>query len=135
MVCSLPHMKRWKKRLLIVGAALTVIVVYPAIVLLNGIGHIQAMVINDVDLSQVSDGRHEGEFSWARWRYAVEVTVKDHRMEAIELRKGTAANNTTRKAVEEMLRSQRVKIDAVTGATVTTKAFSKAVENALAQGQ
>lgn len=99
-----------------------------------GLSDIQKMVIEDVDLSTVPDGVYTGRFQKARWTHEVKVTVKDHRITAIENTNrlpDEARRGIVEKAIEAMLAKQSVDIDVVSGATVNTKAFQKAVENAL----
>jgi uncharacterized protein with FMN-binding domain len=103
-----------------------------------GLSDIKKMVINDVDLSKLSDGVYVGKFHKIRWTYEVEVTVKDHKITAIKnIRKtpNPSNDNIVDGAIKAMLAKQSVDIDVISGATVNTKAFQKAVENALTQGK
>ncbi len=100
-----------------------------------GLGDVKKMVINDVDLSRVPDGVYRGKFHKVRWTYDVEVTVKDHKITAIKtLNKVDGREMIVEGAQEAIIKNQSVKIDAVSGASIDTKAFQKAVENALAEG-
>ena len=101
-----------------------------------GLKDIQHMTIDDVDLQTVQDGEHIGTFKKARWKNVVKVTVKNHRMVDIEnLNKLPPPNKKiVDKAINSMLSRQSVVIDVVSGASVNTKAFQKAVENALTDG-
>lgn len=103
----------------------------------NGLKDIQHMQINNVDLSKLDDGVYTGGFKKARWKHDVEVTIKDHRIVAINnINKLAGFNKTTAdEATKLMIEKQAILIDAVAGATVNTKAFQKAVENALVGGK
>lgn len=98
-----------------------------------GIGDIKKMVINDVDLSKIDDGVYTGMFKKVRWLYEFEVTVKDHKIVSVKPTSKVKADYTkiANAAAEAIVRKQSVRIDAVCGATVDTKAIQKAVENAL----
>jgi len=102
---------------------------------LSGMGEVRKMVINNVDLSAIADGVYKGSFEKNRWAYDLEVTVASHKITAIVNTnpKTKLAKGFNQKAVEAIIRKQSPKIDAVSGATISTKAFSKAVENALTQ--
>lgn len=116
-----------------------VFVVIGALFLLasNGLSDISRMTINNVDLSKLDDGTYLGSFHKARWKHVVEVTIKDHRIAGIDNTNKLAGFNKTTadEATKLMIEKQTLLIDAVSGATVNTKAFQKAVENALAGGK
>jgi uncharacterized protein with FMN-binding domain len=103
----------------------------------NGLNDINAMKINSVDLATVDEGTYVGAFQKARWQYNVEVTVKEHRITSISTTNKLAGFNksTAEDAAEKMIQKQSILIDAVSGASVNTKAFQKAVENALTGGK
>lgn len=102
-----------------------------------GLSDIKNMVINEVDLSKVPDGVYTGKFQRARWNYAVEITIKNH--EIIEIKNiddktDKGSMKLINSAIEAILAKQSLEIDTISGATVNTKAFQKAVENALTEG-
>ena len=98
-----------------------------------GLKDIRSMPINDVDLQTISDGVYSGKFKKARWTNNVEVTVKNHRIVDIKSTNKNPPPNqkVVDKAIKAILTRQSVVIDVVSGASVNTKAFQKAVENAL----
>ena len=73
---------------------------------IRGLKETLGLKINHVDLSGVSDGTYQGEYEAGRFKLTVQVTVKN----------GSIA-----------------KVDIMSGATATTKALLKAVENALVE--
>jgi uncharacterized protein with FMN-binding domain len=91
------------------------------------------MAINDIDLSKSADGVYAGNFHKVRWNFEVEVTIKDHKITVIKPvgKVEPRCNKIVDGATEAIISKQSVKIDAVSGATIDTKAFCKAVENAL----
>ena len=100
-----------------------------------GMKAIKDMPINDVDISKLKDGVYKGEFNKGRWNYIVEVTVKGGKITGItnvkvqypELEK--FSQDMTKTIIEQ----QKVNIDALSAATIDSKAFLKAVENALSK--
>ncbi len=96
-----------------------------------GLRSMKQMVINEVDLSKLADGVYTGRFHKVRWTYEVEVTVENHKIVGIVVLNKVGDGGLGEKAAEEIIANQSVLIDAVSGATVTTKALQKAVENAL----
>jgi uncharacterized protein with FMN-binding domain len=98
-----------------------------------GLSSVKNLKISDVDLSKVEDGVHQGAFKQARWNYSVAVTVKDHRITAIELLnpKDPATTKLMGPEADRVVQAQTPNIDAVSGATANSKALFKAIENAL----
>lgn len=98
-----------------------------------GLKDIRNMPINEVDLHAISDGVYKGKFKKARWTNNVEVTVKNHRIVDIKSTNKHPPPNqkVVDKAINAILTRQSVVIDVISGASVNTKAFQKAVENAL----
>jgi uncharacterized protein with FMN-binding domain len=96
------------------------------------------MVINDVDLTKIEDGVYEGEFSGGRWKNKLEVTIQDHRIDDIKLIKASSTagmDDIGEKIFQKVKEKQSLEVDAVSGATVHTKAVLKSIENALSEDQ
>ena len=91
--------------------------------------------IAHIDLAQALDGSYDGQYTYGRFTYRVAVVVPDHRMVTDRV----LNNRSTRHAllaegiVDRILQQQRNDVDAVSGATTTSKALLKATENALTQ--
>jgi uncharacterized protein with FMN-binding domain len=104
--------------------------------LLAEIERVHATEINDVDLTTIEDGVYEGSFGYYGIDYGVKVTVKDHKIESIEVTE-TEDEEYAKKAevvLDRIIGEQKITVDATTGATTTSMAFQKAVELALTQG-
>ena len=91
------------------------------------------MPIEDVDLTSISNGNYKGNFSYSGFTYEVEVTMKEHRIENIEIVKNRDTKHAKKAegVVKNVLRTQSLAVDCITGATTTSKALLKAIENAL----
>ena len=93
---------------------------------------VDAIEINDVDLTVLPPGRYEGSFIAPLVSATVRVTVNDGRMEAIEV---LEHNHGPRHGAEEItqavLVAQSLQVDVVSGATGSSRAILKAIENAL----
>jgi len=94
---------------------------------------IRNMPIKNISLTKVSDGIYKGDAYVGNYTYKVRVTVENHKIikiEGLDNRKSpyvTYAEGVFTKIIKQ----QKVDVDAITGATTTSKAFMKAVENAL----
>jgi uncharacterized protein with FMN-binding domain len=98
-----------------------------------GMSDVSKLVINDVDLTRITDGAYAGSYHKGRWTYDVKVSVKDHKIAAVEVTNKRMAmmKDFNAKAEAEILKRQSPRIDVVSGATISSKAYGKAVEMAL----
>ncbi len=101
--------------------------------LTRGLDEMMSLEIGEVDLAVVSDGPYRGSFAFERWSNTVEVTVQNHVITAIRIIKDMKfAKDEVSSAVFERVRTQQsVQVDAVSGSTVTSKAYLKSIELAL----
>ena len=96
---------------------------------------IRNMPIKNIVITKVNDGIYKGEAYVGNYTYKVKVTVENHKIvniEGVDNRKSpyvTYAQGVFTKIIKQ----QKVDVDAITGATTTSKAFMKAVENALGE--
>lgn len=91
------------------------------------------LAINEVNLSSLSDGMYNGKYNAGRWTNEMNVTIKDHKIIKIEVVKDVTFSlpKVTEAIISEVLEKQNTNVDVISGATVTSKAYLKAIENAL----
>ncbi|MEA3488959.1 MAG: FMN-binding protein [Candidatus Omnitrophota bacterium] len=91
------------------------------------------MEIGDVDLSRVPDGEYKGKCDYMIFTCRAEVSVRNHRITGIKLFEDRDSKwvEQAKGVARDVLREQSLKVDTVTGATITSKAFLKAIRNAL----
>ena len=97
----------------------------------------RAMEIENVDLSKVADGTYQGSYSYANKDFVVEVTVKDHSIVNIEVIEAYTGNKYARRGqaiIDTIVANQSLDVDVITGSTTSSKAYLKAIENALRKG-
>lgn len=100
-----------------------------------------SLPLNAVDFSTLKDGVYTGDYAGGmyKWRYnEVQVTVSSGKVTAIKLLDSAdpAKGNAQQDALyHEVIDAQSLQVDALSGATLTSKAYLKAVENALLQAQ
>ena len=97
---------------------------------------IQEINIEEIDLTNVPDGTYLGECD-AGYVYAkVEVLVSENKITSIKiLEHGTERGKLAETIVDDILEQQKVSVDAVSGATNSSKVIEKAVSNALKEGK
>lgn len=89
--------------------------------------------INSVNVSLINDGVYDGKYKEGRWSNEVNVTVTGHKITKIDIIKDVTFNRDewTKELFNRVIEKQNTNVDVVSGATVTSKAYLKAIENAL----
>jgi uncharacterized protein with FMN-binding domain len=119
-----------KKILLIAGGVLLLLLIGMFLVVTNGLTEGKNVTLNGVSLANVPDGSYTGVYEFKRWTNTVVVQVKDNKITAIDLDKDLAGSDSG-EIFRRVIEAQDTKVDTVSGATVTSKAYLKAIENAL----
>ena len=132
-------MNQRRKTVLISVSALVIIALFAGGLYLKSIGDykakVNALTFDEIDLTKVEDGVYEGQCDTGVVRARVQVTVRDHQLESIELLKHENGRGTPAEAIlDQMVRTQTTAVDAVSGATCSSKVIRKAVENAITEG-
>ena len=93
---------------------------------------VAAMTFQEPELAAIPDGTYTGTCDVRFIRASVAVTVRNGRIERIDLLEHKNGHGQPAEAVlDEITAEQRVDVDAVTGATNFSSVLKKAVENAL----
>lgn len=88
--------------------------------------------ITEVDLSKIDDGVYRGESSHFPVIVSVEVTVQDHRMTSILLLKHMNGQGASAESIlDDVLSSQSLDVDVISGATYSSQAILQAISRAL----
>lgn len=88
--------------------------------------------ISDVDLATSKDGTYTGTFSAIPIEAEVKVTIKNHRIENIEIvRHVTGRGKGAEIIASKVIEAQSLQVDTISGATYSSKVILKAIENAL----
>lgn len=87
-----------------------------------------------IDLSSIDDGNYQGSCDIGRWALTVNVTIKKHQIVNIIIAEDHLSNVTPELAEiwnNTILFKDKPSFDAVTGASITSKAYMIAVTDAL----
>lgn len=123
-----------KKVLKIIGSVFLVIALIGAgmlFFLTRGLAEGKNLVIQEVNITEVRDGVYIGEHEAGRWTNTVEVSVQDGSIVSINLLDGFNQEDLKESLYQEVMKKQTLMVDVNSGATVSSKAYLKAVENAL----
>jgi len=125
-----------KKKLLIAGGVVIVLLAGLALWITSGLAGGAAVAIEGISVSNLPDGSYTGVYEFKRWSNTLAVQVENNRIVHIAVEKDMLvpipgnAGEVFRRVIEK----QDTKVDAVAGATVSSKAYLKAIENALVPG-
>jgi uncharacterized protein with FMN-binding domain len=94
------------------------------------------MTIAPIDVGFVRDGVYQNDYTYGKFRYIVSVTVKGHKITEIQVlnNRSTKHAKMAEGVILRVVSQQRTDVDAVSGATTTSKALLKAIEKALSMG-
>lgn len=128
-----------RKMLLYILAGLVVVLGVAFLFGIRGMKETLGVKISGVDLSGVADGTYQGKYEAGRFKTSVEVTVRDHKIVGVSPLGMDSSKAVDKKifegtyspAIAKIIETQSPRVDAVSGATATTNAMLKAVENAL----
>jgi uncharacterized protein with FMN-binding domain len=100
----------------------------------------KSLPLNAVNFSKLNDGTYIGTYEGGmyKWRVnEVRVTVSSGKVIQIEPLKGVEdqGNGSTKMLYDRVLENQSLQVDTISGATLTSKAYLQAIENALIQAQ
>ncbi|MHC1696286.1 MAG: FMN-binding protein [Eubacteriales bacterium] len=116
--------------IVIISAIITIKIIYSDIE--QNLNYLKSIKIEDVDLTKIPDGKYTGSYETFPVAATVEVTVKDHVITAIDIIKH---DNGQGKAAEyiiyDVIKTGSLQVDAISGATYSSKVILKAIENAL----
>lgn len=95
--------------------------------------HVHGLEIPPVDLTNLKDSTYEGEYSYLKIPYRVAVTVERRTITNIDIVKNRKQKHAkmAEGIVPRVLEAQNTDVEAVTGATTTSKALLMAIYNAL----
>lgn len=120
----------------IAGLIIAVIILIAAggILYLNqGLRAGKDMGIEGLRITNLSDGIYPGEYKAGRWSNKVMVTIEGGRIESIRITDDVtfADPGLSDEVFRKVIYAQDTKTDVVSGATVTSMAYLKSIENAL----
>lgn len=126
-------MKVFLKIVLVIIVVLVLVISGGIFYITRGLEAGSQVEISNIDLRKIDDGIYNGKFSSGRWTNEVSVAVKDHQITGIEIIKDVTIPKPewTQQLFNSVIEEQDIDVDVISGATVTCKAYLKAIENAL----
>ena len=93
-----------------------------------------------IDFKKLNNGTYIGEYAGGMKKYReneVQVTVSSGKVSAIKIlrHKEKQSKEFTDKLYGRVIKAQSLQVDTISGATITSKAYLKSVENALVKAE
>ncbi len=101
----------------------------------------RSLPLNTVDFGKLNDGTYHGTYEGGMYKWRAnecDVTVTDGKVSDIQLAgsQDPGGKNTQHQSLyERVIQAQTLQVDTISGATLTSKAYLQAVENALIPAQ
>jgi len=90
------------------------------------------IVIEDVPLNSAQDGVYSGEYNTTLVKATVKVNIKENTIQDIEIVNHQCGKGKKAEAVvDRVVQNQSLKVDAISGATYSSKVILKAIEKAV----
>ena len=117
------------------GVLLLSIVLFGAsklVTFLNYKRDVQRIQAQNIDLNNIPDGEYYGDCNVDFVAARVRVIIEDHRIAVLELLEHINDRGASAEVLpERMIKEQRIDVDAISGATASSKVIQEAVYNAL----
>ncbi|BCN29900.1 FMN-binding protein [Anaeromicropila herbilytica] len=93
---------------------------------------VASIEIKDIDMTKVKDGQYIGKYDVNFIAAKVKVTVKDHKIQDINLLEHKNERGKAAEAiVDTVIAKNSIKVDTISGATNSSKVILEAIRNAL----
>ena len=128
-------MTKYKNKIILASIIAFIILIVLAIFFNHVTKKADTILVDNIDLSVIPDGQYIGEYSIFPVYTKIEITVKNHEFSEINILKhdnglGSSAENIK----EDIKKEQSLNVDAISGATVSSKCILKAIEKAIEKG-
>jgi len=127
--------RRFIKIILAVIFLLVLIIGGSGFYMTRGLNSGKNMIIKPIDTSQLENGVYKGIYNGGRWSNEVNVTIIDKKVTKIVIVKSVVFEKAevSTALINEVIKKQNTNVDVIGGATVTSKAYLKSIENALSK--
>ena len=126
--------KNAKKKVLITAAIVVILLSIGITVTVSGLSEGKNVVLDGIELAGIPDGSYTGAYEHGRWTNTLTVHIGNGKITGVDIVKDVAAagvTNCSEEVFRRVVEYQDTRVDAVSRATVTSKAYLKAIENAL----
>lgn len=124
-----------KKILIILLCTILFVLIGASLYLKRLVNNVNSIMVSNLNMANITDGIYVGKYSITPVYVEVEVTVTEHKITNIKIiEHENGLGGKAEKIVDDVISRQSLEVDAVSGATVSSKCIIKAIENALQSG-
>ena len=125
-------MKKFLRILISVLIVIAIILAAGIFYITQGLESGKKIEIVGLDISRIQDGEYNGKYESGRWSNELIVTVNENKIIGIQIVDDVkfAQPAVREELFSKVIEAQNTKVDTVAGATVTSKAYLKSIENA-----
>lgn len=128
-------MKKKKKIIIILLCTILFASIGVSLYLKMLVNNVNSITVSNLNMANITDGIYVGEYSVTPVYVKVEVSVTEHKITGIKIiEHENGLGDKAEKIVDDVIIQQSLEVDAVSGATVSSKCIIKAIENALQLG-
>lgn len=128
-------MKKVFKAALIIFVCLLVISAGAMFFISRGLNEVSSLEISDIDLNLLEDGTYTGLYDAGRFTNEIGVEIKNNKITQLSIIKDVTFSR--QEVIDELFTNvfnkQSLDVDTISSATITSKAYLKAIENALSR--
>jgi uncharacterized protein with FMN-binding domain len=125
-------MQKFKKTAVILAAFIVIVVLSLVLIANRIVSDAKALSVEAIDFAQMADGQYFGHYEIFPVKVSVEVKIRNGKMTQIDLSEHFNGMGTpAEKIADHMIEKQSLQVDSISGATVSSMAIKKAVEEAL----
>lgn len=129
-------MKKNRKVLIIIFVIVLLLFIAGKIIMGNMVKNVQHIPVSMPNLSDMQNGNYIGDYSITPVYVKVEVSVYNHQItDIVILQHDNGLGGAAESIINDVVKKQSLDIDAVSGATVSSKCILKAVENAIEKSE
>lgn len=124
-----------KKILIILLCTILFVLIGASLYLKRLVNDVNSITVSNLNMANITDGIYVGKYSITPVYVEVEVTVTEHKITNIKIiEHENGLGGKAEKIVDDVISRQSLEVDAVSGATVSSKCIIKTIENALQSG-
>lgn len=124
--------KKKKKAIIMLLCIMLFVLIGVKIVLKMLVDDVNSITVSNPNIANITDGTYVGEYSAKPVYVKVEVLVTEHEITNVKIiEHENGLGGKAEKIVDDVISKQSLEVDAVSGATVSSRCIIKAIEKAL----
>ena len=124
-----------KKILIILLCTILFVLIGASLYLKRLVNDVNSITVSNLNMANITDGIYVGKYSITPVYVEVEASVTEHKITNIKIiEHENGLGGKAEKIIDDVISRQSLEVDAVSGATVSSKCIIKTIEKALQSG-